>query len=51
LNETYKNKIFNYLDDRRIENFVTASDSKLKKFIQQGINKKKINLSIVYKIL
>ena len=42
MKESYQNEMFDYLDKMGIENFVGVPDSTLKKFIQQGINKKKI---------
>ena len=42
MKETYQNDMFDYLDKKGIKNFVGVPDSTLKKFIQQGINKKRI---------
>ena len=38
-------KIFNFLEDKGIENFVGVPDSTLKQFISTGIKKKKIIIS------
>lgn len=42
MKESYQEQMFDYLDKLGIENFVGVPDSTLKKFIQRGINRKKI---------
>jgi sulfopyruvate decarboxylase subunit alpha len=42
LNEIIQKKIFNYLLNKKIENFIGVPDSTLKYFISEGMKKKKI---------
>ena len=42
MNESTQRKIFNYLLDKKIENFVGVPDSTLKYFIDEGLKNKKI---------
>tara|TARA_Y100000590_G_scaffold24490_1_gene27814 strand:- start:4945 stop:5433 length:489 start_codon:yes stop_codon:yes gene_type:complete len=45
LKKHFQEKIFNFLVDRGIENFIGVPDSTLKQFISTGIKKKKIIIS------
>ena len=42
MNEIIQKKIFNYLLNKKIENFIGVPDSTLKYFISEGMKKKKI---------
>jgi len=45
LKEIIQKKIFNYLLNKKIENFIGVPDSTLKYFISEGIKKKKVIIS------
>ena len=42
MNEIIQKKIFNYLLNKKIKNFIGVPDSTLKNFIDEGIKKKKV---------
>ncbi len=43
MNEINQRKVFDYISNKKIENFVGVPDSTLKHFIDQGLKNKKIN--------
>ena len=45
MNESTQRKIFNYLLDKKIENFIGVPDSTMKYFIDEGLKNKKIIIS------
>ena len=45
MKEITQKKIFNYLLNKKIENFIGVPDSTLKYFISEGIKRKKVIIS------